>query len=144
MTTELTMLACSVALLIAQLVVSTIGGMTQFSLTTLVGNRETAIEGKAWVGRAQRAYRNMLEGLLPFAAVVLAAAAADISNSGNRARRATVLLGTRGLRRGLRRGHSLAAHRRLDGGPGWHPANPPATALDLPRPAGAGRCQPRR
>ena len=80
MTTELTMLACSVALLIAQLVVSTIGGMTQFSLTTLVGNRETAIEGKAWVGRAQRAYRNMLEGLLPFAAVVLAAAAADISN----------------------------------------------------------------
>lgn len=80
MTPELTMLAWSVALLIAQLVVSTIGGMTQFSLTTLVGNRETAVEGKAWVGRAQRAYRNMLEGLLPFAAVVLVTAAAGISN----------------------------------------------------------------
>ena len=80
MTTELTLLACSVALLIAQLVVGTIGGMTQFPLATLVGNRETALEGKAWVGRAQRAYRNMLEGLLPFAAVVLAAAAAGISN----------------------------------------------------------------
>lgn len=80
MTTELTMLACSVALLIAQLLVGIVGAMSQFPMATLVGNRETALEGKAWVGRAQRAYRNMLEGLLPFAAVVLAAAAAGISN----------------------------------------------------------------
>jgi uncharacterized MAPEG superfamily protein len=54
--------------------------MTQFPMATLAGNREVPVEGQAWVGRAQRAYRNMLEGLLPFAAVVLAAAAADISN----------------------------------------------------------------
>jgi uncharacterized MAPEG superfamily protein len=80
MTTELTLLAWSVALLIAQLLVAIAGGMTQFSPAALAGNREAALDGKGWVGRAQRAYRNMLEGLLPFAAVVLAAAAAGISN----------------------------------------------------------------
>lgn len=81
MTTELTLLAWSVALLIVQVLVAIVGAMTQFSMPTLVGNREIAVEGQAWVGRAQRAYRNMMEGLLPFAAVVLVAAAADISNS---------------------------------------------------------------
>ena len=80
MTTELTLLAWSVALLIVQMFIAIVGAMTQFSMATLVGNREVPVEGKAWVGRAQRAYRNMLEGLLPFAAVVLAAAAAGISN----------------------------------------------------------------
>lgn len=81
MTTELTLLAWSVALLIVQVLVAIVGAMTQFSMTTLVGNREVAVEGRDWVGRAQRAYRNMLEGLLLFAIVVLVAAAADISNS---------------------------------------------------------------
>ena len=81
MTTELTLLAWSVALLILQVLVAIVGAMTQFPMSTLVGNREVAVEGRAWVGRAQRAYRNMMEGLLPFAAVVLVAAAADISNS---------------------------------------------------------------
>ena len=81
MTTELTLLAWSVALLIVQVLVAIVGAMTQFSMPTLVGNREIAVEGQAWVGRAQRAYRNMMEGLLPFAAVVLVAAVADISNS---------------------------------------------------------------
>jgi uncharacterized MAPEG superfamily protein len=80
MTTELTLLAWSVALLIAQMLVAIVGAMTQFPMATLAGNREVPVEGQAWVGRAQRAYRNMLEGLLPFDAVVLAAAAADISN----------------------------------------------------------------
>jgi uncharacterized MAPEG superfamily protein len=80
MTTELTLLAWSVALLIAQMLVAIVGAMTQFPLPTLVGNREVPVDGRAWVGRAQRAYRNMLEGLLLFAAVVLAAAAAGISN----------------------------------------------------------------
>jgi uncharacterized MAPEG superfamily protein len=81
MTTELTLLTWSVALLIVQVLVAVAGAMTQFPMATLVGNREVAVEGRAWVGRAQRAYRNMLEGLLPFAAVVLVAAAADVSNS---------------------------------------------------------------
>lgn len=80
MTTELTLLALSVALLIVQMLVAIGGAMTQFSMATLAGNRDVPVEGRAWVGRAQRAYRNMLEGLLPFGAVVLAAAAAGISN----------------------------------------------------------------
>lgn len=81
MTTELTLLAWSVALLIAQLLVAILAAMTQFSMATLVGNRETAVEGRGWVGRAQRAHRNMLEALLPFAAVVIVATAAGIGNS---------------------------------------------------------------
>jgi uncharacterized MAPEG superfamily protein len=81
MSTELTFLAWSVTLLIVQLLAAVLGAMTQFPLATLVGNRETTVEGAGWVGRAQRAQRNMLDGLLPFAAVVLAAHAAGISNS---------------------------------------------------------------
>jgi uncharacterized MAPEG superfamily protein len=81
MTTELTLLAWSVALLIVQVLVAIVGAMTQFPMSVLAGNREVPVEGKAWVGRAQRAYRNMMEGLLPFAAIVLIAAAAGISNS---------------------------------------------------------------
>jgi uncharacterized MAPEG superfamily protein len=80
MTTELTMLTCAVGLTILQLLVVIAGAMTQAPLSVLVGNRETPVEGKGWVGRAQRAHRNMLESLLPFAAVVLVAHAAGISN----------------------------------------------------------------
>jgi uncharacterized MAPEG superfamily protein len=80
MTTELTMLVCAVGLWFAQLLVAIVGGMTQFSPATLAGNRETPCDGKGWVGRAQRAYRNLAESLLPFAALVLVAHAAGISN----------------------------------------------------------------
>ena len=81
MTIELNLLAWSVLLLIVQVAIAVAGAMFQFPLQTLVGNRETAVEGRAWVGRAQRAYRNMMEGLLPFAVVVLIAAAAGISTT---------------------------------------------------------------
>jgi uncharacterized MAPEG superfamily protein len=80
MTIELTMLVCAVGLWIAQLLVAVAGGMTQFSPAVLAGNRETPADGKGWVGRAQRAYRNMAESLLPFAALVLVAHAAGVSN----------------------------------------------------------------
>lgn len=80
MTVELTMLVCAVALWIAQLLVATTGGMMQFPAPVLAGNRETPLDGKGWVGRAQRAYRNMSESLLPFAALVLVAHAAGVSN----------------------------------------------------------------
>ena len=80
MGTELTLLAWTVALTLAQLLVAIVGATSQFSLPVLVGNRETAVEGKGWVGRAQRAHRNMLESLLPFAALVLLANAAAVSN----------------------------------------------------------------
>ena len=38
-----------------------------------LGNRETAPSNNAWVSRAERAYRNMAESLLPFACLVLIA-----------------------------------------------------------------------
>lgn len=81
MTTELTLLGWSVALLIVQVAISIAGSMTQFPLRVLVGNRDTPVEGKGWVGRAQRAHRNMIESLLPFAVLVLAAEVAGIANA---------------------------------------------------------------
>jgi uncharacterized MAPEG superfamily protein len=80
MNTELTLLAWAVALTIVQVVVASIGGMTQFSPGTLAGNRETPVDGKGWVGRAQRAHRNMLESMVPFSALVLIASVAAVSN----------------------------------------------------------------
>jgi uncharacterized MAPEG superfamily protein len=81
MTTELTLLTWTIALAIVQVFIAIVGAMTQFPLPTLVGNRETPVEGRQWVGRAQRAHRNLLESLLPFAALVLVAHAAGISNA---------------------------------------------------------------
>ena len=80
MHTEMAVLAWAVALTIVQLLVAIVGATTQFSMTTLVGNREQPVVGSGWVGRAQRAHRNMLETLLPFAAVVLIANAIAASN----------------------------------------------------------------
>jgi uncharacterized MAPEG superfamily protein len=81
MNAELTFLTWSVALWIVQLLVAISGGMTQFSPATLAGNREAPCDGMGWVGRAQRAYRNLAESLLPFAALVLVAHAAGVSNA---------------------------------------------------------------
>ncbi len=44
------------------------------------GNRDESPALPAWAGRANRAYRNMLDNLLPFAALVLAAQVAGVSN----------------------------------------------------------------
>lgn len=81
MNIELTMLTWTVALWIIQLLVAVTGGMMQFPAPVLAGNRETPCEGKGWVGRAQRALRNLAESLLPFAALVLVAHAAGVSNA---------------------------------------------------------------
>jgi uncharacterized MAPEG superfamily protein len=81
MTVELTMLVCAVGLWIVQLLAAVTGGMMQFPAPVLAGNRETPCDGKGWVGRAQRAYRNMAESLLPFAVLVLVAHAVGESNA---------------------------------------------------------------
>lgn len=81
MTAELTLLSWTVALAIVQVFIAVVGAMTQFPLPTLVGNRETPVEGRQWVGRAQRAHRNLLESLLLFAALVLVAHAAGVNNA---------------------------------------------------------------
>jgi uncharacterized MAPEG superfamily protein len=81
MTPDLTYLAWTVALAIVQVLLSVVGAMTQFSLPVLVGNREPPVEGRAWVGRAQRAHRNMLESIVLFAALVLVAHVSGHANA---------------------------------------------------------------
>jgi uncharacterized MAPEG superfamily protein len=81
MTPDLTYLVWAVALTIVQLLVAVVGASTQFAIPVLVGNREAAIEGRGWVGRAQRAHRNMLESLVLFAALVLVAHVSGRANA---------------------------------------------------------------
>lgn len=73
---ELTLLVWCVVLTIVQMLIAVQGAMNQVGLMTLVGNREGVPEIRGWGGRAARAHRNMLENLVLFAALVLAAVAA--------------------------------------------------------------------
>jgi uncharacterized MAPEG superfamily protein len=81
MTPELVYLVWAVALTVIQLVIAVSGAQLQVGLPALAGNREDLPEITGWAGRAQRAHRNMLESLVLFAILVLAAKAANISNS---------------------------------------------------------------
>ena len=81
MTPDLKYLVWTVALTIVQLLVAVVGATMQFPMPVLVGNRETAIEGRGWVGRAQRAHRNILESLVLFATLVLVAQVAGRANA---------------------------------------------------------------
>ena len=81
MSAELTILIWTIALWVAQLLVAIVGVSTQFPMPLLAGNRETPVEGRGWVGRAQRGFRNLSENLLPFAVLVLVAHAAGVSNA---------------------------------------------------------------
>jgi len=77
---ELTLLVCAVGLAFVQIVIAVLLAIPQVGLSTLLGNREDmpALQGAA--DRAQRAYRNMLESLVLFAALVLVAAVAGKTN----------------------------------------------------------------
>jgi uncharacterized MAPEG superfamily protein len=78
---ELSLLVWSVALAFLQVLVAVQGAMMQVGLPALAGNREPQLDLTGWVGRAQRAQRNMVENLLLFAALVLVAAVADKTNA---------------------------------------------------------------
>ena len=78
---ELTWLVWSVALAFVQVVVLATGATLQVGLPTLAGNCENLPELKGWVGRMQRAHRNMIENLVLFAALVLVAVAASKTNA---------------------------------------------------------------
>jgi uncharacterized MAPEG superfamily protein len=78
---ELAMLVGAVALAFIQVVVAAFGAMRQVGLPILAGNRENIPDILGWAGRAARAHRNLLENLVLFAALVLAAHAAGISNA---------------------------------------------------------------
>ena len=68
---ELQLLAWAAALTVVQALIHTVGGVLQVGMSPLVGNREGVSELTGWAGRAGRAHRNMLENMVPFAALVL-------------------------------------------------------------------------
>lgn len=74
---ELLLLVWAVLLTVVQAVVAVQGAMMQVGLPMLAGNREGMPEIRGWGGRAARAHRNMLENLVLFAALVLAAVIAE-------------------------------------------------------------------
>jgi len=74
MTSEPMLLALSGALCLLLALPYTTALVLKLGLPMMAGNRENmpAIEG--WIGRAKRAHLNMVENLVPFAALLLAAA----------------------------------------------------------------------
>ncbi len=77
---ELTLLVWAAALTLVQMLVAAQGAFMQVGLMRLVGNRDGMPEITGWGGRAARARGNMLENLVLFAALVLAAVAAGRAN----------------------------------------------------------------
>jgi len=84
MTLELKLLVWSTALALIQMLVALLAAIAQVGLLPLVGNRENLPAFEGWVGRAQRAQRNMLENLIIFAALVLVAQFAGKTNVATR------------------------------------------------------------
>jgi len=77
---ELNLLVWAVALTVVQMLVAVTGAFNQVGLMKLVGNREGMPEITGWAGRAERAHLNMLQNLVLFAALVLAAIAVGKTN----------------------------------------------------------------
>lgn len=69
---ELTMLAWSAALCVVLAVPYTLGLIVDRGLVTMTGNRGDFAPATGWIARAQRAHANMVENLVPFAALLLA------------------------------------------------------------------------
>lgn len=80
MSVEMELLLWSLALAFGQMAAASLGATLQVGLPKLAGNREAAINITGWAGRAIRAHRNMLESLVLFAGLVLAANAMGVSN----------------------------------------------------------------
>ncbi|HEY1545460.1 MAG TPA: MAPEG family protein [Xanthobacteraceae bacterium] len=73
MSMEMKLLIWSAALAFIQMLLAVTGAFLEVGLPKLAGNREDMPEITGWAGRADRAYRNMMHGLLLFAVLVLAA-----------------------------------------------------------------------
>src|SRR5204862_7871012 len=78
---ELALLAWAVLLTFVQMLLAVSGATLQVGLPTLASNREGLAPCTGWAGRAGRAHHNMLENLVLFAALVLAAALAGRTNN---------------------------------------------------------------
>ena len=70
---ELTMLMWASILYVVQVLLGALAADMQNGMAWGLGNREDSPAAKGWGGRAQRAYVNMSESLLPFACLVLIA-----------------------------------------------------------------------
>jgi uncharacterized MAPEG superfamily protein len=78
MTPELMYLVWSVALTLVLVVIAVAGATAEVGLPKLAGNRDGMPEMTGWAGRAARAHRNMLESLVLFTGLVLAAHLAGV------------------------------------------------------------------
>ena len=78
---EMSLLVWSVALTFAQMLIAVSGATLQVGLPKLAGNREGLGDCQGWVGRAQRAHRNMLENLVLFAVLVLVTETTNKNNA---------------------------------------------------------------
>jgi len=89
----LTVVICALLCLALPLFYSAIYAR-QVGFSTISGNRDSVPEPQGTAGRALRAHRNLIENLVPYAAVVLVAHAIGVSNSVT-AGAAMVFLGAR-------------------------------------------------
>jgi uncharacterized MAPEG superfamily protein len=78
MTLELWSLLYAALLALLLPILQGLGAVRVRSMQDLLGNRENFAELPGWSGRTNRAHRNLLENLLPFAAVILTAHAAGV------------------------------------------------------------------
>lgn len=81
MSVELTMLAYSVALLLALIVVQAVSAIQTQGGKTLAGNRDNLKPPSAFEGRTRRTLYNHIEAMAMFAPLVLIAAVSGKSNS---------------------------------------------------------------
>lgn len=80
MPVEIDYLVASIALFMVMIIVQALSSITSQSLGTLVGPRDQMADKTVFAGRARRANANMLEALIMFAPLVLAAAYTDRFN----------------------------------------------------------------
>ena len=80
MSPDLKYLLFSTILCFVQVLIAAAGANQAVGLPTLAGNREGLPAITGWAGRAKRAHLNMIENLVLFAALVLAAVIAGKTN----------------------------------------------------------------
>ncbi len=80
MSVELSMLMWSGVLLLVLIVTSVIANLMSMGLGWGFGNHDETAAPAAWGARAKRAYMNLMENLVIFAAVLLPVSLAGISN----------------------------------------------------------------
>jgi uncharacterized MAPEG superfamily protein len=81
MTIELWAVAWTGLLLLVLILLSAVGNVQAMGNEWGIGNREVPAKGEGWAGRAKRAYMNLMENLVVFAAAVVPAHIAGVHTS---------------------------------------------------------------